>query len=66
MQELKPQIPNYVSAVTPLGLRRAMLRNNANNKLVFNYYSIQFVNGRWYAWFYAEIANDDEMITGET
>lgn len=62
MQELRPQIPNYITAVTPLGLRRAMLLNNAKYRLVFNYYSIQFVGGRWYAWFYQEMANDDAML----
>lgn len=58
------QIPNFVSAVTPMGLRRAMLMNNAKYRLVFNYYSVSYANGRWFAWFYQAIENDDALMTG--
>ena len=58
------QIPNFVSAVTPMGLRRAMLMNNAKYRLVFNYYSVSYANGRWFAWFYQELGNDDPLLGG--
>jgi hypothetical protein len=65
MQELaRTQIPAYVAAATPMGLRRAMLLQNAKDRLVHNYYSILYVGGRWYAWYYAEINNDDALMKG--
>lgn len=59
------QIPNYVSAVTPQGLRRAMLMNNARHRLVFNYYAIQFTGSRWFAWFYNAVNADDPLVSGK-
>jgi hypothetical protein len=44
-------IPHFLSARTPKGLRVAMLRNNLKWKLVFNYYQIIFDGKRWYAWY---------------
>jgi hypothetical protein len=52
-------IPNYVSARSPQGLRRVMLMNNAKSGFFHQYFDIQFVGGRWYAWFYREVGSDD-------
>jgi len=45
-------IPNYLTAQTPQGLRRLMLRNNVQHGVRFVYHDIQFVDGAWFAWFY--------------
>lgn len=45
-------IPNYLTAQTPQGLRRLMLRNNVKHGMRFTYHDIQFVDGVWFAWFY--------------
>lgn len=47
----KPTIKNFVSAKSPIGLRRAMFRNNAKKMQTFKYSDIQFVNGKWFAWY---------------
>lgn len=44
-------IPNYISASTLNGLRRLMLRNNVRNRTRFVYQDIQYVNGKWYAFY---------------
>ena len=48
--------PDFISAKTPRGLRRAMLRNNFKQKGFVVYEFIQFVakDGLWYAWFYVK------------
>jgi len=55
------RIPNFVTALTPEGLRRAMFRNNAKHSIQFVYHNIQFVNGKWFAWFY-EIATAEKVL----
>jgi len=49
------QIPNFVAARSPQGLRIAMLRNNAKFGTMFHYFDIQFVQGKWFAWFFHRI-----------
>ena len=51
MQESSASIPSFLTARSPEGLRRLMLRNNAKHAMFFKYFDIQFVNGRWYAWY---------------
>lgn len=46
-------IPNFITAKTANGLRRLMLRKNAEHGVQFVWHSILFVEGKWYAWFYA-------------
>lgn len=58
-------IPNFIKAKTVLGLRRNMLINNSKEGITFNYFDIQFVNGEWYAWFYTELKNNDELLNDE-
>lgn len=44
-------IPNYITAGSPKGLRRLMLLNNLKNHKEYTYFSIQNVDGKWFAWF---------------
>jgi len=59
-------IPNFIAALTPQGLRRLMLMNNLKHGYFFKYYSIEFINGKWYAWYYAEADSKDmsNMVKG--
>jgi hypothetical protein len=53
------EIPNFVSASSPEGLRRAMLLNNVKRGSFFPYFDIQFVNGKWIAWFFETVNNSE-------
>jgi hypothetical protein len=48
--------PDFITAKTPKGLRRAMLRNNLKQKGFVVYEFIQYVQSDklWYAWFYVK------------
>lgn len=46
------EIPSFIKALTPRGLRLSMLRNNTKHGVTFQYFDIQFVEGKWIAWFY--------------
>lgn len=59
-------IPNFIRARSPNGLRRAMVRNNARLGMFVKYFDIQFVNGEWFAWFFVEIDANDEMLKVQT
>lgn len=52
------RIPNYISAGSPQGLRRLMLQNNLKYGKQYNYFDIQFVNGKWFVWFFEK---EDEI-----
>ncbi len=56
-------IPNFISAVTPLGLRRLMLLTNRKHGAWLRY-DISFVNGKWFAWYYADVVGtaSDELM----
>ena len=58
-------IPNYLSARTKQGLRRAMLRNNLKHKGIVIYQDIQFdpMEKLWLAWFYVKV--EDELMEGD-
>lgn len=70
--EQQPQsIPNFLSASTPQGLRRLMLRNNARIGAWINYFALQSViqNGKpvWFVWYYEPIQHMkdiDAMLQG--
>ncbi len=51
-------IPNFLVASTPRGLRRLML---INNRRLGNWhrYDIQFVNGKWFAWYHEEVTQSN-------
>lgn len=50
-------IPNVLTAESPRGLRRLMLRNNKRLNAFVNY-QILFVDGKWHAWYYEDVAKD--------
>lgn len=56
-------IPNYLTAASPKALRRLMLLNNKRLGAWHNY-QIQFVNGKWFAWYHEEVSrsNVNELI----
>jgi hypothetical protein len=56
-------IPNFLSASSPRALRRLMLMTNKRLGAWHNY-QIQFVNGKWFAWYHEEItrSNLNELI----
>jgi hypothetical protein len=56
------RIPNFLTAGTPQGLRRKMLLNNLKNAKQFNYFDIQFANGKWFVWYF-ERENIDNLLT---
>jgi len=50
---------NYITATSPKGLRRFMLRNNVRLGYFVNYINIQQMqDGRWIAWYYANIEHE--------
>jgi hypothetical protein len=65
MQYTPNQIPNFVQALSPLGLRRAMLMNNSRLGMYIHYFDIQqaTVNGKtvWVAWFNETISDDKAL-----
>jgi len=46
------RVPQFLAAQSPLILRRLMLLNNLKAGKQYEYFSIQFSSGKWYAWFY--------------
>lgn len=52
------QIPNFVKAKTPRGLRLLMLKNNAKLSATVQYFDIAFVKGHWFAWFYEPLTTE--------
>lgn len=58
-------IPNYVSAASPQGLRRLMLKNNARLGAWVQYFDIQqsIVGAKtvWIAWFYEPVETDAQL-----
>lgn len=53
-------IPNFLVARTPKGLRRLMLETNIKFGKQFNFFDIQFVGGKWYAWYYLDITSAEQ------
>lgn len=49
-----------------MGLRRAMLRNNVRLRAFIKYFDVQYVNGQWYAWFFAPVDLMQEQGLGGT
>ena len=60
---LPSAIPNFITALTPMGLRRLMLSNNARMGAHVRYFDIQqaTVNGKlvWIAWFYEDLSSNN-------
>lgn len=61
------EIPQYIKAGSPEGLRQLMFRNNAKLGGFVNYFDITFVQepGKkpyWIAWFFLDVENNDPMF----
>jgi hypothetical protein len=56
------RIPQYLSAGSASALSSAMLKNNLKYAVEFTYFDIQFAQGKWWAWFYAEIDKNQFLI----
>lgn len=59
------RIPSFISARSPIALRRLMLANNMKYGGEVRYFDIQFASGKWWAWFYLDIENDKSFISGQ-
>jgi hypothetical protein len=64
--ELSPHaIPNFLTAESPQGLRRAMLRNNARLGGFVNYFGLGQITLRgrlvFVAWFYDRVESDADL-----
>jgi len=47
------ELPNFLQALSPRGLRLKMLENNIKDKVTYVYSTPQFANGKWWVWFSA-------------
>lgn len=54
-------IPKFVSASSPMGLRRAMHLNNVRNGKTFTYFQIMQDRSRWIAWYYDHETDPEEL-----
>jgi hypothetical protein len=67
LDTLPTAIPNFITAASPMGLRRLMFMTNARLGARVSYFDIQYVemNGRkqWIAWFYENM--DDRTALKE-
>lgn len=50
------RIPKYISASSPKGLQRLMLKTQAKLAYGVDFFDIQYANKKWFAWY---IDNDD-------
>lgn len=56
------RIPHFLSASTPQALQKLMLEANAQDMCEYRYTSIQFVGGKWYAWYLKDVSNQSAPI----
>jgi hypothetical protein len=57
------QIPNYLTASSPRGLRRLMLLTNVRLKAFIQYFDIQQTSdGKWVAWFFEDVEIQDPLL----
>lgn len=65
MTKTPNELPNFIAARDPMGLRRLMLETNARLGQYTHYFDIQYadIGGKkqWVAWFYETIADDVAM-----
>lgn len=55
-------IPHFISAGSPEGLRRKLLENNLVNGTEYQYYSIVFDGNSWFAWYYREASEKPKLV----
>ena len=62
-------IPNFLVAKTPAGLRRLMRRNNVARGGYVDYKVMVGPDGRWYAWYVIDInqaiEEQEQAMTGD-
>jgi hypothetical protein len=58
---LDNEIPNFIKARNPKGLRAEMLKNNHRLAMTIQYFDIQFVNKVWFAWYYEPLRKSQEI-----
>ena len=56
-------IPDFIASDSPKGLRRLMIKTNARDGVSYNYFDIQNVDGKWYAWFYREAKRGQSLLS---
>ena len=56
------EILDYLSAKSLVGLRRLMVRNNVKKHSTIHYFDIQFVKGKWYAFYYHRPTDQDPIF----
>lgn len=55
-------VPKFLTARSPSGLQRRMLRNNGKSHKRFHYFDIQQLrDGNWICWYYDEISIDEQL-----
>ena len=59
-------IPFSITAKSRNGLSIAMLKNNQATNTQYKYFDIQYVNGEWVAWFYANAIDRKGELNGKT
>lgn len=52
MQKSVGRIPKYISASSPKGLRRIMLKTQMKLGIGVEFFDIQFAQKKWIAWYY--------------
>ena len=57
-------LPNFIQAQSPRGLRLLMLKTNIKHGITIRFFDIQFANGKWFAWFYIR-PDDNELFNGD-
>ena len=60
------EIPNFLRAKTPEGLKKEMLKVNGILGYHNKFFDIQFVNGEWFCWFYKEDPRPQSLLLKET
>lgn len=56
------EIPNYIKAASPQGLRRLMFEAQKRDSMQYHFFNIQYANGSWFAWYIKRAKTDIEKI----
>ena len=58
---LDNEIPNFIEARNPKGLRVAMIKNNLRLHMTIQYFDIQKDGKKWIAWYYEPFNKSKEI-----
>jgi hypothetical protein len=53
-------VPNFIKAVSPIGLRRLMFEVQKKDKTQYEFFNIQFNNGFWFVWYRPDPKSDTD------